>query len=42
MAQQNRVTLQALIDLYITTNGNKEITGAQLNEVLTKHESLEL
>jgi hypothetical protein len=35
MAQQNRVTLQALIDLYITTNGNKEITGAQLNEVLT-------
>jgi len=35
MAQQNRTTLQALIDLYITTNGNKEITGAQLNEVLT-------
>ena len=35
MAQQNRVTLKALIDSYITTNGNKDITGAQLNEVLT-------
>ena len=35
MAQQDRPTLQALIDLYITTNGNKEITGAQLNEILT-------
>ena len=35
MAQQNRTTLQALIDLYITTNGNKEITGAQLKEILT-------
>jgi len=35
MAQQNRTTLKALIDSYITTNGNKDITGAQLNEVLT-------
>jgi hypothetical protein len=35
MAQQDRVTIQGLINLYITTNGNKEITGAQLKEILT-------
>jgi hypothetical protein len=35
MAQQNRVTIQGLINLYITSNGNKEITGAQLKEILT-------
>ena len=30
-----RTDLKALIDLYITTNGNKDVTGAQVNEVLT-------
>ena len=35
MSQETRTDLKALIDLYITTNGNKDITGAQLNEILT-------
>ena len=35
MAQETRTDLKTLIDNYITTNGNKNITGAQLNEILT-------
>jgi len=35
MSQETRTDLKALIDLYITTNGNKDVTGAQLNEILT-------
>ena len=34
MAVLTRAQIIAKINLYITTNGNKEITGAQLNEIL--------
>ena len=35
MAQLTRAQIQTKITNWITTNGNKEITGAQVNEILT-------
>ena len=35
MSIETRATVKALLDLYIKTNGNKEITAVQLNEVIT-------
>ena len=35
MSIETRATVKALLDLYIKANGNKEITGPQLNEVIT-------
>ena len=35
MSTETRATVKTLLDLYIKTNGNKEITAVQLNEVIT-------
>ena len=35
MSQETRTDLKTLIDNYFTANGNKNITGPQVNEVLT-------